>query len=145
MVEYSFQTDIRIDWNDVDMLGHVNNLAIMRYMQTATVLYFENIGLSPNDKELAVRSIMASVRGQFKKQLFYPGIIRVLTHVLEMKTTSIHLKHYVVNSKNEIVAEGLNILEMFDFYKNCKCEITNETRRWIERIECKKKMQAILI
>lgn len=135
MIEYSFVTNIRIDWSDIDLLGHVNNIAIMRYMQTATVLYFESIGLSPNNKELEIRPIMASVSGQFKKQLYYPGNIRVLTMIHELKTTSIHLKHYVINEMKEIAAEGINILVMFDFNKNIKCQIPSEIRLRIQKAE----------
>lgn len=139
MIEYSFATNIRIDWSDMDALGHVNNLAIMRYMQTATVLYFENIGMLQNDKSLEIGPIMSSVSGQFKKQLYYPGNVRVLTTIQEMKTTSLHMKHYVLNDENEVAAEGLNILVIFDFKRNVKHPIPEELRKKIELIESEKK------
>ena len=30
-------TEIQIDWNDLDAFGHVNNLAILRYVKTSRV------------------------------------------------------------------------------------------------------------
>lgn len=139
MIEYSFETPIRIDWSDLDSLGHVNNLAIMRYMQTATIAYFENIGILPNDKTLEASPIMASVNGQFKKQLYYPGNVKVLTSATEMKTTSIHLKHYVIDDNNEVVAEGHNVLVVFNFKKNAKQAIPLGLRNNIELVESKRK------
>ena len=66
MIGYSAETTIRIDWSHIGSLGHVDNLAIMSYMQTATVLYFEKPGMLPNDAVLEVGPIMASASGQFK-------------------------------------------------------------------------------
>jgi len=135
MIEYSNETIIKIDWSDLDLLGHVNNLSILRYMQTARVKYFEKIGFSVINKELKIGPVMASVHGQFKKQLFYPGDVRVLTLTEEMKTTSIHMKHYVINDGNEIIAEGHDVVVMYDFIKNTKHIISEDVRKKIEEIE----------
>ncbi len=139
-IEYSAEIDIRIDWSDMDSLGHVNNLAIMRYMQTAKVLFFEKLGMPPADETLDVRPIMASVSGQFRKQIFYPGKVRVLSRVTELKTTSIHMKHYVIDDADEVAAEGLDVLVMFDFKKNAKHPIPEELRKKIEAVEAERRV-----
>jgi acyl-CoA thioester hydrolase len=84
MIEYSVETKLRIDWSDLDALGHVNHLAIMRYIQTARVLYFELLGMSSRIKGLHVGPIMASVSAQFKKQIlelprFRGGLVKPLS------------------------------------------------------------------
>ena len=33
---------LRIDWSEVDSFGHVNNLAILRYAQTARIHYMRS-------------------------------------------------------------------------------------------------------
>ena len=38
------QLDLRIDWGEQDLLGHVNNVSIIRYLQAGRVLFMENIG-----------------------------------------------------------------------------------------------------
>ncbi|OGK10280.1 MAG: hypothetical protein A2W80_08350 [Candidatus Riflebacteria bacterium GWC2_50_8] len=135
MIEYALETNVRIDWSDLDSLGHVNNLAIMRYMQTVTVLYLEKLGLLPNNKTLEVGPIMASVSGQFKKQIHYPGDVRVISTVNELRTTSFHIKHHVIDEKNDIAAEGHNIIVIFDFKKNVKHAIPADLREKIEKME----------
>jgi acyl-CoA thioester hydrolase len=138
MIEYSAHTELRIDWSDLDALGHVNHLAIMRYIQTARVLYFELLGMSSRTKGLHVGPIMASVSAQFKKQILYPGMIRVLSTIQELKTTSLHMKHYVIDDDDEIAAEGHDVIVMFDFLSNEKHIITEELRKKIEDIEAKR-------
>lgn len=140
MIEYSMETEIRIDWSDLDPLGHVNNLAIMRYMQTARVLYFDRLGVSPSGRAAGIGPIMASVSGQFKKQLRYPGTIKVLTSIFEMKTTSLHMRHYVVDEIGGIAAEGHDVIVVFDFDRGVKHAIPDGLRRGIEELEGTKKV-----
>ncbi len=135
MIEYAMRTDIRIDWSDLDALGHVNNLTIMRYMQTARALYLEKLGVFPTEKGVEIGPIMASVTGQFKKQLYYPGSVAVLSSIDEVKTTSMRMRHVVINEENQIAAEGHDIIVMFDFGRNVKQAIPSEVRERIESIE----------
>jgi len=37
--------ELRIDWSKLDALGHVNNLQIMKYAQSASVNYMEKINI----------------------------------------------------------------------------------------------------
>jgi acyl-CoA thioester hydrolase len=140
MIEYSAATEIRIDWSDLDVLGHVNHLAIMRYIQTARVLYFELLGMSARVKGLHVGPIMASVSAQFKKQILYPGTVRVLSTINELKTTSFHMKHYIIDDEDDIAAEGHDVLVMFDFLTNDKHGISDDLRGKIEAIEANRKI-----
>lgn len=140
MVEYSMETEIRIDWSDLDPLGHVNNLAIMRYMQTARVAFFERLRMSPNNKAQGIGPIMASVSGQFRKQIHYPGKVRVLSTINELKTTSLHMRHYVIDGESEIAAEGHDIIVIFDFERNAKHSIPEDLRKVINEIEAKKRI-----
>jgi acyl-CoA thioester hydrolase len=49
--EYALKLELRIDWNEIDLFGHVNNLAIMKYVQAARVYYLEEIGLMQLQQE----------------------------------------------------------------------------------------------
>ncbi len=42
---FSVKLDLRIDWSEIDLFGHVNNLAILKYVQAARVNYLELIDL----------------------------------------------------------------------------------------------------
>ncbi len=45
MDDFKVKFEIRIDWSEIDLFGHINNLAIMKYVQSARVNYLELIGL----------------------------------------------------------------------------------------------------
>lgn len=132
MFEYSLETALTIDWSDIDLLGHVNNLAIMRYMQTARVLFFERLGMSPDSKEQGVGPIMASVQGQFRKQLQYPGTVRVLSAITELRTTSMTMKHLILSASGEVAAEGHDVIVIYDFQRRVKHPIPDSLRQAIE-------------
>ena len=73
------RTNLAVDWGDVDSLGHVNNLALMRYVQAARVHYFESVGL-PVGAGQAEGPILAHIACRFCTPLFYPDTVEVHTH-----------------------------------------------------------------
>ena len=44
--EFKLSLELRIDWSDLDMYKHVNNLTFMRFMQSGRVKFWETTGLS---------------------------------------------------------------------------------------------------
>ncbi|MBP1625906.1 MAG: hypothetical protein H6Q00_381 [Holophagaceae bacterium] len=125
---YPIRFDTRIDWCEVDPFGHVNNLAIMRYVQSARVHASEEIGMMQHHAATGVGPVLVSTACQFKKQLYYPGNVTVLARVDHLKTTSFHLHHVVLNDAREIVAEAQDVLVFVDFKLNTKCPIPDEVR-----------------
>jgi acyl-CoA thioester hydrolase len=132
MSAYSTTMRLRIDWSEVDSFGHVNNLAILRYAQTARLHYLEEIGMMRYHSETGIGPVLASTSCQFKKQLFYPGSVSVHTVVDHVKNTSFHMRHSVLNEAREAVAEMHDVLVMFDYGKAVKQAIPEAFRRRME-------------
>lgn len=135
MNEYSTRMELRIDWSEIDSIGHVNNLAIMKYVQTARVNYLEGIGMMPLETETGMGAVMASTSCQFKRQLYYPGKVVVCSMVDHIKNTSFQMRHGVFNEDQELIAEAHDVLVMFDFNKNLKHPIPALYRERIEAME----------
>jgi acyl-CoA thioester hydrolase len=114
---------LRIDWGDLDAFGHVNNLAILRYAQSARVNCLEAIGLMESQAGEGVGAVLASTSIQFRKQLFYPGQVTVQTRVELVKNTSFHLRHRILDEAGDLVAESHDVLVMIDFRSNAKLTI----------------------
>ena len=123
MTAYTTSMKLRIDWSEVDSFGHVNNLAILRYAQTARLNYMEETGMMRFHTETGIGPVLASTSCQFKKQLYYPGHVTVNTVVDHIKNTSFHMRHTVLNEDLECVAEMHDVLVMFDYNKNIKQSI----------------------
>lgn len=137
MNTFSVKMELRIDWSEIDLFGHVNNLAIMKYVQSARVNYLELIDLMQLQSETKTGPILASTNCQFRKSLFYPGKVTVLSKVDTIKNTSFGILHQILDENNEIAAEAHDIIVFYDFNKNTKLTIPEDIRAKIERIETK--------
>lgn len=127
--------ELRIDWSEIDAYGHINNLAIQRYVQSARVHYLERIGMFPVDKALNLGPVLASTSCQFRRQLHYPGTVRVESWTDHVGGSSFHMRHHVFNGAGELVAEAHDVLVMFDFTKNAKHAIPDVFRERIAALE----------
>lgn len=144
---YSLYSDImlpvalrlRIDWSEMDLFGHVNNVAFMKYVQAARVNYWELIGLSKMHEREKKGPMLASTSCAFLKPLFYPGQVEIRTSLEFMKTTSFGLRHWLLNEKEELAAEAHDVVVMYDFNAQSKMEIPNEIRMSISSLEGTKK------
>ena len=117
------QIQLPIDWSDQDAFGHVNNLAILRYAQTARVHYLEAIGMMQAHGASGIGPVLASTGCQFRRQLFYPGQVTVRTRVDQINNTSFHMRHQVLDGAGEVIAEMHDVLVMFDYRKNVKLRV----------------------
>jgi len=135
MDQYPLKTEVRIDWSEIDAFGHINNLAILKYVQAARVKYLEAIGLMQSQAEIKIGPILASTSCQYRKPLYYPGRVTVHSTVDVIKNTSFRMCHVVYSDKSEIVAEAQDILVLFDFHKQCKLAIPNDLRERIEKLQ----------
>ncbi len=127
--------ELRIDWSEIDLFGHVNNLAILKYVQAARVNYLEIIGLMQLQSKIKIGPILASTTCQFRKPLFYPGMVVIYTKVVAIKNTSFHFKHEIVNDNDDVIAEAQDIIVLYDFNKNSKILIPDEIKAKIVDLE----------
>ncbi len=132
----SCKLTLRIDWSDLDLFGHVNNVQIMKYVQAARVHYWETIGIYDPFEKSDIGIMVASVSCQFNLPLHYPGEVRIKTNVTNIGTTSFRLVHRIYNEEDELCAEAADAEVLFDFSKNEKVKIDlvlkNELMRWIK-------------
>lgn len=113
---------IKIDWADLDLFGHVNNVAFFRYIQAARVNYCELIGLTSLDEAGKLSFMVASSQCQYKKPLLYPGEIIVKTRVEWVKNTSLQLE-YRIEKNEELIAEGCDVIVVFNHHLKTKAPI----------------------
>jgi acyl-CoA thioester hydrolase len=119
--------NLRIDWGDLDLLGHVNNVSIIRYLQAGRVMFMGNIGL-PVFVGMKTGPIEAATEIQFRKQLHFPGDVTVCTTVREVKNTSIVLEHKIYDDAEELAVSAMEVIVYFDFVNQTKIPLTDEIR-----------------
>jgi acyl-CoA thioester hydrolase len=131
-VNLATQLELRIDWSEMDLFGHVNNVAFMKYVQAGRVNYWEQIGLTKMHEEEEKGPMLASTQCTFLKSLHYPGKIIIETSLEFIKTTSFGLQHRILTEKHELAAEAHDVVVMFDYSKRQKMEIPTSMRAAME-------------
>ncbi|MES2681491.1 MAG: acyl-CoA thioesterase [Bacteroidota bacterium] len=127
--------ELRIDWSELDYFKHVNNVSIFKYIQSARVNYWDQIGLTQFHRSANIGPMLASTHCDFSSPLFYPGKVKVLTRTEFIKNTSFGFAHMILNEAGEIAASAKDVMVMFDFNKNEKVIVPTRFREAIEQLE----------
>lgn len=138
MEGYNTELVLRIDWSEMDLFGHVNNVSFSKYVQASRVNYWELTGLTELHDRHKLGPMLASTGIRFRKPLFYPGQITIAARIGFVKNTSFSIEHVIINSDNEIVAEAEDIVVLFDFNKGEKSPLPASLIEDMERTEKRK-------
>ncbi len=115
---YKLSLELRIDWGDLDMYEHVNNVSYMKYLQSGRVNFWEATGIHEFYRNSNQGTMLVSTKCDFKKSLHYPGKAVIKTKLDFIGNSSFGLKHIILNEKGELCAEGTDVVVCFDFEKN---------------------------
>ncbi|MBO2543892.1 acyl-CoA thioesterase [Salegentibacter sp. BDJ18] len=130
---YKLKLELRIDWSDLDMYKHVNNISFMRYMQSGRVNFWEASGIYEMYENTNMGTMLVSTHCDFKKSLYYPGKAIVKTRIDFIKNSSFGLKHLILNDTNEICAEGKDVVVCYDFEKDKTFRIPEDLRTQLSK------------
>ncbi len=134
MPEYPLKLELRIDWSEIDLFGHINNVAIFRYIQAARVQCLEEVGLMQSQAASGLGPILASTTCRFRKPLFYPGNVMVHSAIDQINNSSFRIGHILCKSDGEIAAEAQDIIVVFDFLKQEKVLIADDLRNKLKSL-----------
>lgn len=131
--DYKLSLELRIDFSDLDMYKHVNNITFIRFLQSGRVNFWEATGLDILFSETNKGAILVSTHCDFKKSLFYPGKAIVKTKLAYIKNSSFGLDQIILNEDGEVCAEGRDIAVFFDFSKDEALPIPKDLRETMQR------------
>ena len=134
-MDFPVKLTLRIDWAELDLFGHVNNVMFIKYVQAARVNYWEQIGLYQHFRATNEGPMLASVTCQFRKPIHYPGTVTIQTRMKSIGNTSFSFQHQVLDQEGTLAAEAEDVMVMFDFNNNEKLPFPNEFRKKAEALE----------
>ena len=126
--EFKLSLELRIDWSDLDIYKHVNNLSFLKFIQTGRTNFWEATGLSKIYEETNCGPMIVSSHCDFKKSLYYPGSAIVKTKLAYLKNSSFGIDHIILNEKNELCAQGRDVAVCFDFNSQTTYNIPEDLR-----------------
>lgn len=121
--KYRHTTPVQIRFNDIDILGHVNNAVYQHYYDFARVNYFKKIvGDIVDWKKYSL--ILASIKIDFFSPVNLNDEIEVETRVEMLGNKSISMKQKLIKTKTrEIVSSNRAVLVAYDSELNQTIEI----------------------
>ncbi|MFD1094805.1 acyl-CoA thioesterase [Salegentibacter chungangensis] len=127
--QFKLSLELRVDWSDLDMYKHVNNLTFMRFLQSGRVNFWEATGIYDTYEDSNKGTMLVSTHCDFKKSLFYPGKAIVKTKLGFIKNSSFSLDHIILDEQGDICATGKDVVVCFDFNENKTFRIPDELRK----------------
>ena len=118
-----------IDWADVDGMGHVNNLAVLRYIQSARIEICVSLGVMPVRVAPEVGPIVAHIEIQYLAPLFYPGAVTVTSRLVGAGHTSFTVEHTVMDQGGREVAREREVLVNYDYRAGRKLPLPEDFPR----------------
>jgi acyl-CoA thioester hydrolase len=135
---YPSTLKLRLDWSELDLYGHINNVSFFKYLQASRVNYWEMLEMERLAKEQDVGPILASTHCDFRKPLYYPGGITIKASIVEMRSSSFTIYHQILNVDGDVAAEGRDVVVLYSYQNNNKYTIPAALRARIEELEGRK-------
>ena len=134
--EFSFITQMNVEWGDMDALQHVNNVEYFKYFQKARIAYFEKNSSEDLFVESRISTILASTECKFIYPLKYPDAISIGARVDSIADQYFTMRYALISDKNQkLVAIGTAKVVMFDYDKNMKASVPQEVKKRILNLE----------
>lgn len=124
-------TPIQIRFNDIDILGHINNNAYLEYMDLGKTSYFNAIKPNPIDWK-TINVVIVNVNCNFYSPGYLKEPIAVLTTITSISQRSLKLEQRVINTETgDVKCIGTSIMAGFDPTTAQGSEIDQQ---WIDAI-----------
>ena len=134
-IEFNHEETIQIRFNDIDVLGHVNNAVQINYFDFGKLKYFETLKNQVLDWRGA-DIVMVNMNVDFMEPIFMSSKIVVKTKVYEIGTKSIKLIQMLQDYEtNHIKSVCRSVMCGFDPKTNTSLLISDEWRRLITGFE----------
>ena len=134
-IAFNQEDPIQIRFNDIDLLGHVNNTIIQEYFDLGRMNYLKkafNGQLFEGEKAM----IIASINTDFLMPVFMPDEIVVRTSIVGIGNKSVQMEQHLVDTKtNDLKTVCKSVLVAIDKETQQAVEVPKDWRDRILAIE----------
>ncbi len=126
--------DIPVAWGEMDALGHVNNVAYYRYLESARVDYLRRVGYerlggggsAAHDRggSAGIGFILQSASCRFRRPVVFPDTVRVSARCTAIAEDRFTLTHVVMSAaQGAAAAVGESVIVSYDYARGCKAPL----------------------
>ena len=132
---YRHSTPVQIRFNDIDILGHVNNAVYQHYYDYARIQYFKKVlGNAVDWKKYAL--ILASITIDYFCPINLDDEIEVESRVEIIGNKSINMKQKLLHSKSrDVISTNRAVLVVYNLDLSHSMEIPAEWKNRLSKFE----------
>lgn len=120
-----------VQWGDMDVAQHINNVVYLRYFENVRIAFFNQIGFMDFIGDDGIGPILAEVTCQYKVPLTFPDTIKITARILADSFTEygFTMQHLVFSEKlQRVTTEGTSRIVCYNYKSKQKALITTELR-----------------
>ena len=128
---------IQIRFNDIDLMGHVNNATIGEYFDLGRMNYMHRIfGGSVKIEQESL--VVASIKTDFFVPILIENSVEVRTRIIELGGKSLKMEQLIVDSFGIKYAESYSVMVAISVESKRPISIPSLWRDWVKTldIEC---------
>ena len=126
---FRFWTAVTIRYSDQASMGHGNNCAYAAYAEAGRTMFLG--GLLDSEMHPSIDFILASVKIDYLKEIYYPGSVNIGTRILKLGTKSMTLgTGMFLDGEAVAIAESVNLF--FDMRIRKTIPIPDDIRAQLE-------------
>ncbi len=130
--KFSHKVPVQIRFNDVDVVGHVNNAMFFQFLDFARMHYFNAVfkGIIDWRKKSL---ILAKMEMEYFEPVFLEDKISVCTKIEKIGNKSIQMHQHIVKDtkEEELVASCVSVLVGYDYKEQVSISIPSA---WKEKV-----------
>lgn len=125
-----------VQWGQMDAYGHVNNVVLFRFFESARVAYLQRCTLAQSYETRGVGAILHSTDCRFRRPLFYPDTVLVGARTADLGEDRFTMEYRAWSLEEEdVAAEGTGLIVCFDYEAREKTPLPEDIRRRIREME----------
>ena len=127
--DFHHSIPVQIRFNDIDMLGHVNNTVYFSFFDLGKARYFEEVKKGHFDLS-HIDIVVANINVNFLAPITFYENVEVKTQVVSIGKSSFKMRQIIQNSDSgEVKCECTTIMVAFDTKKQCADTLKSD---WID-------------
>tara|TARA_B100000965_G_scaffold371465_1_gene360407 strand:+ start:21942 stop:22400 length:459 start_codon:yes stop_codon:yes gene_type:complete len=134
---WPISTEIKVNWGDLDALGHVNHSVFAKWMETVRMIYFSEIGMMNLYEDSNIGPILARIEIDYELPIVFPDVVTVSTSVSRIGNSSFDMKYKIesLSNKGKSAATGSVVCVLLDYTSGMPHNIPPKIRESIARLE----------
>lgn len=134
-IEFNHKVKIQKRFNDVDMLGHVNNAVQLTYFDYGKIEYMNAVGFN-FPEENGDFLVNVNVNVDFVDQVFFEDETEIWTKIFKIGHKSLRMIQILIDTKNnKVKTVGKTVMCGFNLKEQKSIEIRDEWREKVGKFE----------